>query len=362
MACLDCNDGSLPTYLGETGKSYYIYIGFADDDIGSNFDLVQDGRCWISFLTSDEDLSGTLVAGSFTNGWTNICCPECPDPFVETPITANDTYSISWALSGTSDHDITANVRIDADEGDNILTILPTGLYVQDQTDVILDATKAYLETALVNFDYDIGTDTFIIKEADIVTIIEDNIVDVITNDATLTGGNIGINAGVLEIQTIPLEILQDTLATSFQDLTYDDGSDLFIFTAGNDGDIWFSNGGTAQWIAGNTLGLNYTLKWEGFIQQAGIAAPADLPLLNTLGGSLSWVYAGVGEYEVTMPVPADQLKTVFYITPPGPTLGFVVVEWSGTDTLTIHTFDSSGTPADDILQGAVPFKIEIYP
>lgn len=362
MACLDCNDGSLPTYLGETGKSYYIYIGFADDDTGSNFDLVQDGRCWISFLTSDEDLAGTLVAGSFTNGWTNICCPECPDPFVETPITANDTDSISWALSGTSDHDITANVRIDADEGDNILTVIPTGLYVQDQTDVILASTIDWLILALTDFDYDLGTETFAIKDTSVIDIATANIVDIINNSPNLCSGNIAINVDTFEIQSISLEVLQDTLATSFQDLTYDDGSDLFIFTAGNDGDIWFSNGGTAQWIAGNTLGLNYTLKWEGFIQQAGIAAPADLPLLNTLGGSLSWAYIGVGEYEVTMPVPADQLKTVFYITPPGPTLGFVVVEWSGTDTLTIHTFDSAGAPADDILQGAVPFKIEIYP
>lgn len=66
---------------GISGNTYYPYIGFSDDAIGTNFSTIATSTsCYVNYLFSTS-IIGTLTAGSFTvggsviwtSGWLKVC-------------------------------------------------------------------------------------------------------------------------------------------------------------------------------------------------------------------------------------------------------------------------------------------------
>lgn len=244
MSCIDCNDGNIPGQTGADGVSSYLYIGWADDDTGSNFSIEQDGRCYFSFFVSEDYIvPEDLVLGDFTGGWTNVCCPDCP-PVVETDLTVNDTVSITLSASGTANHTLEAAVNISAVSG-NILIEESDGLYVPDYD--AIPSVIDYLTAALPDFTYDSGTDTFNLIEANIVTILEDNLQTSI--DALVLFQDMTWNGSQYVITTIDAELVQDAMGSAITFATYDDGAGQFNFVPGLTGQVWTTSGGIAQWL-----------------------------------------------------------------------------------------------------------------
>jgi hypothetical protein len=276
MPCLDCNDGNLPTTLGQEGTSTFVYIGFADDNVGSNFSLEQDGRCYISFLTSDTDLSNVINAGYFTNGWTNICCTPCEEE-PQTPITPANTSTVNMAASGLNDHTIQSDVNVSG-TANNLLTIETDGLYVENPSIHFEDLATAYIQDHIPDLTW--NDPLFTLNETSVNTIVENNIIDIF--DASNPFVNLTNTGTQYEITNISLELLQDTLATSFLDLTYDDANDWFIFTPGNDGDVWTTSGGVAQWLPNTAGDTNITTIYVSY----SINPTLDCVILANAGGS----------------------------------------------------------------------------
>lgn len=337
MSCIDCNDGNIPGTSGADGISSYLYVGWADDDTGSNFSIEQDGRCYFSFLVSEDYIPDEdLVVGDFTHGWTNVCCPDCP-PVTETDLTANDTVSITLSTSGTANHTIEAAVNISAVSG-NILIEESDGLYVPDYDPIpeVID----YLTAALSDFTYDGGTDTFNLDESAIVTILEDNLQTSI--DSLVLFQDMTWNGSQYVITSIDAELVQDAMdCMTFAD--YDDGSDQYNFTTGNDGEVWTTSGGVAQWLP-NTAAIKYGVTTT--IDYSVNAAVDSTVFVNTSGGNITVTLPDAALWqhkEITVKI-IDDTNDLTFDTDGGNVENAATVTFPSSGGLLSWTFKSDGT------------------
>lgn len=338
MSCIDCNDGNIPGTSGADGISSYLYVGWADDDTGSNFSIEQDGRCYFSFLVSEDYIPDEdLVVGDFTHGWTNVCCPDCP-PVTETDLTANDTVSITLSTSGTANHTIEAAVNISAVSG-NILIEESDGLYVPDYDPIpeVID----YLTAALSDFTYDGGTDTFNLDESAIVTILEDNLQTSI--DSLVLFQDMTWNGSQYVITSIDAELVQDAMGSAITFATYDDGAGQFSFTPGNSGDVWTTSGAVAQWLpnqaairTSNTVLIDHTI--DPSVESVIFVNTGGANVTLTLPDASLWL-----DKEISVKI-IDDTNDLTFDTNGGNVEGVATLTFPASGGLLGWTFKSDGT------------------
>lgn len=100
---------------------------------------------------------------------------------------------------------------------------------------------------------------------------------------------------------------------------------------------------------------------WRGLISQTGTDAPTAIVLEDTIDDK-DFVFSrsDVGEYALTdSGQPFTSNKTFIMIT--ATDVKFYIGRTSGTDTITIKTYDASGAATDEVLTNT-PLQILVYP
>lgn len=265
MSCSSCGSATIITSLVNPAHAAYFYVGYADDDIGTGFSTSAVGKCYISFMPSDIELTNTV--GIYTAGWIKIC-PDPPSAGVETDVTVTTDASLIFTTSGTAQHDLNGQVQISATAG-NLLTLEVDGLFVDSVVDC--DATADCMEAALADFaTYDpVGHKYYFDLAVISGTVTREYIEDLLATSFTNMTYNDGANS--FTITSIDAELVQDALSTAFPFLTYVDASNNWTFTPGSNGQVWTTTAGVAGWAAspsanrwaydGNTPG---SVKWLG--------------------------------------------------------------------------------------------------
>lgn len=96
----------------------------------------------------------------------------------------------------------------------------------------------------------------------------------------------------------------------------------------------------------------NETTKYIAALTQAGTAAPtAATPLINNIG-EIVFTYSGVGVYIGTLAAAFTNKIKPFstFVILAGPVIGYVTVEYTSANTVTIRTYDAALAPANGIL------------
>jgi len=104
---------------------------------------------------------------------------------------------------------------------------------------------------------------------------------------------------------------------------------------------------------------------WEGYITQAGVAAPTVVEITNTLGGTPVFSYLSGGEYAATLVGAFPPTKTSWYIGPQSVDNlivggGVIQITPESGDTLFIRSFDISSGVGDDGALSSTYFKITV--
>lgn len=115
----------------------------------------------------------------------------------------------------------------------------------------------------------------------------------------------------------------------------------------------------TTQEIAdlGGGGGASY-LKYVALLSQSGTDAPVATVLENTLGGTVVWGYASVGNYTATLSNAFTDNKTAVLLSGNGGLLGSSI---NSTSQITIQSYNSGGDAEDEYIQTAT-VEIRVYP
>jgi len=112
----------------------------------------------------------------------------------------------------------------------------------------------------------------------------------------------------------------------------------------------------------GNTLGYKV---YTALLTQIGETAPTAIVLENTIDGTISFSYFGVGVYEIQNTTAWDINKTWYCITDIGntaeisiPPPGLRYMTFEGP--FYIYTFDNSSIASNNVL-GSTPIEIRVY-
>lgn len=108
--------------------------------------------------------------------------------------------------------------------------------------------------------------------------------------------------------------------------------------------------------------------KYKANLTQAGVAAPTDVVLESTLGGTPVWAYSATGVYTITLTgafPTASKVSISFGIlnTTPGISDYAFLADVTSANVITLRTYSSAvaGTLADAVLNNTT-IKIEVYP
>lgn len=105
---------------------------------------------------------------------------------------------------------------------------------------------------------------------------------------------------------------------------------------------------------------------YKALLTQSGTDAPVATVLENTLGGTVSYVYNGIGQIEITSPTLFTENKTLINITLGYSFvgfLGFINYSYRNPSSINLVTFSNTidATPNNGVLDKA-SITIEVYP
>lgn len=121
---------------------------------------------------------------------------------------------------------------------------------------------------------------------------------------------------------------------------------------------------GKGKWVNATSAHAKKTFDgcktYTAVLSQASTSAPTAAVLRNTLGGTPSWTYTGVGVYTAELDDVFTANKTCIFATV-GNATGLVVQSYSITDsTMVVKIFNDAGVAAN--LAGTCTFECRVYP
>ena len=116
--------------------------------------------------------------------------------------------------------------------------------------------------------------------------------------------------------------------------------------------------GSIAQFAAQVQLGYDV---YTALVSQKTTDDPTVIELNNTTGATMSWKRTGVGTYTLdTSAAIFPEDETMVFLGGGSQDNSSVTWQWFDNDTLEVYTYDSTGVPADGVLD-RYSFEIRIY-